>query len=236
MHLTSRLNHHRSVLCHDVDQVALTAFAHATDVLLDRGLAYGLGVNEDRTPLELACELGSEIRHLKRMADLAEAYVEWNVKELESAAILAVSRRSLSMATVNACIENDERLLRTLGPSGAFARCLIEWRRLEAAGDPPPQEYVGYHLGIYFGECVDKHTREEIACNLAVAFRPDQLTVDEALRIVDRHFGASVTPALAEEFAAEAITLARQRRAGELPPVDTQDEEYRCHVGTGESG
>ncbi len=111
----------------------------------------------------------------------------------------------------------------------------IEWRQLEAAGDLPPQEYVGYHLGICFGECVDAYAWSDIVRSLAAAFRPDQLTVKETLRIVDRHFGESVTPELARDIAAEAITFARQRRAAELPPRDA-DEEYRCHVGTGESG
>jgi hypothetical protein len=121
-----------------LDHMLLAVFANAADVLLHRGLAYMVGVSEGRKPLELTCDLQRPIRRLERMADLAEAYGEWDHEELESAAFLAASCQAVRMQTFAACAESEPRLLRTLGPSGAFARCLLEWRKLRAAGNLPP--------------------------------------------------------------------------------------------------
>ena len=143
------------------------------------------------------------------MANLAEAYGEWNHEELESAAFLAACRQAVTMQVFASCVESEARLLGTLGPSGAFARCLLEWRKLKATGDLPPTEYVAYCVSGDWGQFIDKHSLPEIACHLAAAFEDSQLTMTQAEQIVAEHAMRMLTPELARELAEEAISRAQ---------------------------
>ena len=192
-----------------LDHAVLAAFANVADVLLDRGLAYTLGVSEGREPLQLMCDLRRPIRRLERMADLADAYDEWDFEELENAAFLAASRQVVRTQTFAACVASEARLLRTLGPSGAFARCLLEWQKLKATGDLPPTEYVAYCVSGDWGQFIDKHSLPEIACHLAAAFSEEQFAVTQAEELVAEHDMQMLTPELARELADEAIRRAQ---------------------------
>ncbi len=197
-----------------LDHSLLAVFANAVDVLLYRGLAYMVGVSEGRKPLELTCDLRRPIRRLERMADLAEAYGEWSHEELESAAFLAASRQAVRMQTFAASVESEARLLATLGASGAFARCLLEWRKLRAVGDLPSPEFVAYCIAADWGQVIHKHSLPEVACHLAAAFEDSQLTVTQAEKLVAENGMRLLTPELARELAEEAISRAQISRAG----------------------
>ena len=189
---------------HQLNHVALTAFAYQAAALLDRGLAYRSGVDAGREPLELARHLNRPIRTLQRMADLADAYGEVEGEELKEAAFLAASRELVTWRTFNACLESEPLLLRALGPSGEFACCLLEWRKLRGAS--PPLEYVAYCLAGDWGQYTDKHGAPEIACHLAAAFPEEQLSMAQAEEVVSRHCMQLMTPALARSIAADAIS------------------------------
>jgi hypothetical protein len=182
------------------------------------------GVSEGRKPLELVCDLRRPIRRLERMADLAEAYSEWSHEELESAAFLAASRQAVSMQTFAACVESEPRLLRTLGSSGAFAGCLLEWRKLRTTGDLPPPEFVAYCIAGDWGGYLDKHTLPEVACHLAAAFEDSRLTVTQAEELVAKHGMQVLTPELARVLAEEAISRAQISRAGASVEPASPDE------------
>ncbi len=209
---------------HQLDHTTLMAFACFASVLLLRGRAYLLGTCQNREPLELARDLGRPVQTLRRMADLADAYGDIESEELENVAFLAMARGVVRPQVFSACVESEARLLRTLAPTGAFAGCLLEWRRLKAAGDLPPPEFVAYCLAGDWDQVIYKHNWPDIACHLAAAFTDGQLTVEQVEELVAAHGMQVLTPELARELAEEAIEQACARRLSASSESVSPDE------------
>ena len=197
----------------------LVCFAHAVKVLLCAGRTYRALLAERFDRFEICIVLERPASRLEKAAELADTYGDTNLEELVNAGILAHARGRLRMGTMNRCVESEAVTAKTLGLSGAFARALLEWRRLKRSGEVPPVEFVAYHLAGHWGEVVHEDEWLELGCHLASAFPEGQLTVARGEEIVAEYYGRLVTPELAEEIAAAAIE--EVKRASEPAATET---------------
>jgi hypothetical protein len=198
----------------------LLAFAHAVEDTLHRGRTYTAGVAEGIDPLLMIREMHRPLSWLKRAAETAEAYGETSFDELACSAILAAARGAVKAKTFSVGLGPPGRMLRTLGPSGRFARSVLEWRRLEESEELPPVEFVAHFLGELWGEVIFVREWPEMGEYLASGFPGGELPVSVATELLDKYSGQILTPELALEIARKATDVARARRDEGLPRVE----------------
>lgn len=210
----------------------LKVFAYLAAVTVRRGRVYRFAQEIGVSPLEITTELGRDLRHLKRVGDLADTYGQPNTTEYRHAAWLAFSCYGLRMETVVAGIESDEAMLKILGPTGRFARALAGWRRLVATGAPPPVESVACQIGHFYGVDVDEYSVTGIVLDLVDAFPPGCVTRDELWTVVADHRGALVLPELCRSIAEDAVGIAI-RLGSKTPPAAVRRQPSNTGWRTG---
>jgi len=179
-------------------------FAYLAAVTIRRGHVYRHAQQIGMSLLEITTAFGRDLRHLDRVGDLADAYGRADTVELRHAAWLAITCHGMPMETIVASIESDETMLKTLGPTGRFARGLVEWRRLVAAGEPSPVESVARQLGHFLGQVIDEYNVDDIVRDLGGALGPG-CAYETLLDVVADHRGALVTPDLCRGLTEAAL-------------------------------
>lgn len=104
------------------------AFAYAAAVAVRRGHVFRYTEQIGADPLQICTTLRRTLVHLRRAGELADAYGKPDTAEFTHAAWLAVACFGMQLETIVASIESADRMLKTLGPTGRFARALAEWR------------------------------------------------------------------------------------------------------------
>ena len=194
----------------------LEAFAYAAAVTVNRGRLYRFAQEIGVSPLEITTELGRDVQHLNRVGDLADTYGQPATIEFRHAAWLAFSCYGLRMGAVVAAIESAETMAKTLGPTGRFARAVLEWRRLTAAGELPPAEAVACQIGHFFGVEVDEYSVADIVRDLVDALPTQSVSTEQLLAIVAQYRGAVMSPELVSVIAADVVKLAGTSTAARL--------------------
>jgi hypothetical protein len=190
-----------------VIRTQVEAFAYSAAVTVNRGRVYRFAEEIGLSPLEITTSFGRDLRHLKRVGDLADVYVRPDTVEFARATWLAISCFGMSTGTVVAALESPDIMAKTLGPTGRFARALAHWRRLMAAGEPPPVDYVEVQLRELYGRVVDEDTTAAFVKRLARALPADPADLEQLSAFVAQHGGSLVTPELCRTVASAAVKL-----------------------------